>query len=163
MNDQQKIELLRKALVDAEARMTRARMILTDKNPRPECNWGMLDTTSVILPALSATATPPAPADGDRREGDAIGYLSEPSLQTLEAEGFAMLEKAADETATIPLYPHPRAESPSEGEMLAFAVDHGWPHKWNTSAGVKWGYPMRQASADSPLDAIRAAMKEAGS
>ena len=63
MNDQQKIELLRKALVDAEARMTRARMILTDKNPRPECNWGMLDTTSVILPALSATATPPATSE----------------------------------------------------------------------------------------------------
>jgi len=56
MTNEEKIAALREALIDAEKRMTRARRILTDNNPRPECNWGMLDTSSVILSALAATA-----------------------------------------------------------------------------------------------------------
>ena len=32
---------------DAANRMDRARAILTDNNPRPDCNWGMLDTTAL--------------------------------------------------------------------------------------------------------------------
>jgi hypothetical protein len=35
---------MRQVLVSALDRMDRARGILTDNNPRPECNWGMLDT-----------------------------------------------------------------------------------------------------------------------
>ena len=39
-------------------RMDRARRILADGNPRPECNWGMLDTSDI-------RATPPQPASPD--------------------------------------------------------------------------------------------------
>ncbi len=38
---------LREALVGACTRMERARDILTDSNPRPECNWGLLDTKAL--------------------------------------------------------------------------------------------------------------------
>jgi hypothetical protein len=38
---------LREAILDAVTRMQRARDILTDYNPRPECNWDMLDTESL--------------------------------------------------------------------------------------------------------------------
>lgn len=34
-------------LEDAATRMERARGILTDNNPRHECNWGMLDTVEI--------------------------------------------------------------------------------------------------------------------
>jgi hypothetical protein len=37
------IEKLRAALTAACDRMDRARGILTNDNPRPDCNWGMLD------------------------------------------------------------------------------------------------------------------------
>jgi len=37
-------ESIQKTLDSALLRMDRARNILTDGNPRPECNWGMLDT-----------------------------------------------------------------------------------------------------------------------
>jgi hypothetical protein len=42
-------------LSEALDRMDRARSILTDDNPRPECNWGMLDTSDLRarLPAAS--------------------------------------------------------------------------------------------------------------
>ena len=42
---------------EALARMDRARSILTGGNPRPDCNWGMLDTSD--LRAALATATEP--------------------------------------------------------------------------------------------------------
>lgn len=49
LTEQQKVEAernrLRTTLEDAWTRMDRARNILTDGNPRPECNWGMLDTS----------------------------------------------------------------------------------------------------------------------
>lgn len=32
---------------DAAGRMDRARDILTDGKPRPECNWGMLDASGI--------------------------------------------------------------------------------------------------------------------
>jgi hypothetical protein len=35
------------ALAGACSRMDRARAILTDNNPRPECNWGMLNTSDL--------------------------------------------------------------------------------------------------------------------
>lgn len=41
------IERLRAALTTACERMDRARGILTGENPRPECNWGMLDTSDL--------------------------------------------------------------------------------------------------------------------
>lgn len=50
-------ELLREAL----ERMDRARNILTKGKPTPDCNWGMLDTTSL----RAALAQPPAPEQGD--------------------------------------------------------------------------------------------------
>jgi hypothetical protein len=61
------------ALHDAWDRMDRARAILTDSNPRPECNWAMLDTSA----ARAALATPTrivtaAPGDG-RGAQDAYG------------------------------------------------------------------------------------------
>lgn len=34
-------------LIDALTRMDRARAILTENNPRPDCNWGMLDTSDI--------------------------------------------------------------------------------------------------------------------
>lgn len=37
-------ERVRELLEDAWKRMDRARDLLTDGNPRYECNWGMLDT-----------------------------------------------------------------------------------------------------------------------
>ena len=39
------LERTQQALDEALNRMDRARCILTDGNPRPECNWGMLDTS----------------------------------------------------------------------------------------------------------------------
>ena len=44
---------LAEALQSAITRMDRARRILTDNNPRPECNWAMLDADD-IRPALAA-------------------------------------------------------------------------------------------------------------
>ncbi len=38
---------LEAALNNALERMDRARAILTDDNPRPACNWGMLDTSDI--------------------------------------------------------------------------------------------------------------------
>jgi hypothetical protein len=43
----QEREMLLGSLIKACARMDRARGILTDDNPRPECNWGMLDTSDL--------------------------------------------------------------------------------------------------------------------
>ena len=37
-------DALREKVSQLMDRMDRARAILTDNNPRPECNWGMLDT-----------------------------------------------------------------------------------------------------------------------
>lgn len=37
----------RRLLEMAIERMNRARGILTGNNPRPECNWGMLDTSDL--------------------------------------------------------------------------------------------------------------------
>lgn len=42
------IERLRALLKSACERMDRARGILTDYNPRPDCNWGMLETNDLI-------------------------------------------------------------------------------------------------------------------
>ena len=42
----QRILDLRAHLTDLADRAERARNILTDGNPRPECNWGMLDTSA---------------------------------------------------------------------------------------------------------------------
>lgn len=39
--------LLRELLEDAWTRMDRARRVLTNDNPTPLCNWGMLDTSYV--------------------------------------------------------------------------------------------------------------------
>jgi hypothetical protein len=41
------IEELRAALTAACDRMDRARGILTNDNPRPDCNWGMLDASDL--------------------------------------------------------------------------------------------------------------------
>ena len=41
------LERTQRLLERAIERMDRARMILTDGNPRPECNWGMLDTSDL--------------------------------------------------------------------------------------------------------------------
>lgn len=41
------LETTRCKLAHAIARMDRARNILTNGNPTPECNWGMLDTTDL--------------------------------------------------------------------------------------------------------------------
>lgn len=49
---------LREAAQAAMERMERARNVLTDGNPRPECNWAMLDTTE-LRAALSAPSEPP--------------------------------------------------------------------------------------------------------
>ena len=40
----ERVKVLEDALKDALVRMDRARGILTDGKPRPECNWGMLAT-----------------------------------------------------------------------------------------------------------------------
>ena len=45
MSKKKEIRRLTDLLEDAWERMDRARNILTDDNPRPECNWGILDTT----------------------------------------------------------------------------------------------------------------------
>ena len=50
----ERIRVLREALQDALDRMDRARNILTDGKPRPECNWGML-ATEQLRPILEAT------------------------------------------------------------------------------------------------------------
>lgn len=44
-NLQGEVERLRAALDDAWKRMDRARGLLTNGRPTPECNWGMLDTS----------------------------------------------------------------------------------------------------------------------
>lgn len=49
-----RIAELEAALKDACERMTRARMILTDNNPRWDCNWGMLDASN-LTPLLANT------------------------------------------------------------------------------------------------------------
>lgn len=41
------LERTQQLLAIAMERMDRARNILTNGNPRPECNWGMLDTTDL--------------------------------------------------------------------------------------------------------------------
>ena len=49
-------EALLQLLDNALNRMDNARNILTDGNPRPECNWGMLDTSDLRAKLLSMTA-----------------------------------------------------------------------------------------------------------
>ena len=41
-------KLMREALDEAIERMDRARGILTNGAPTPECNWGMLDTADLM-------------------------------------------------------------------------------------------------------------------
>ena len=48
-------ELL-EALKDAAARMSTARNLLTDGNPRPECNWGMLNASDLYAAIAKAAA-----------------------------------------------------------------------------------------------------------
>jgi hypothetical protein len=55
------------ALVEAWERMDRARNILTDGNPRPECNWGMLDT-SEDRKAFAALSQPAAESEAAKNE-----------------------------------------------------------------------------------------------
>lgn len=57
--------LVRAMLHNAMDRMDRARNLLTDGNPRPDCNWGMLDASD-LRKALAAAPTEakPAPAPG---------------------------------------------------------------------------------------------------
>jgi hypothetical protein len=43
----ERLALLEGLLAKAMERMTRARSILTDDRPRPECNWGMLDVSDI--------------------------------------------------------------------------------------------------------------------
>ena len=50
----EQVRVLREALQDASNHMDRARNILTDGKPTPECNWGMLATESARA-ALEAT------------------------------------------------------------------------------------------------------------
>jgi hypothetical protein len=42
-----KVVHLQEVAEAACVRMDRARTILTHGNPRPDCNWGMLDTTDI--------------------------------------------------------------------------------------------------------------------
>lgn len=51
------VGLIRAMLHNAMDRMDRARNLLTDGNPRPECNWGMLDTSD-LRKALASAPTP---------------------------------------------------------------------------------------------------------
>lgn len=62
-------ELLKALLVDAATRMERARNVLTGGNPRPDCNWAMLDTEK-IRAALAAAQTP---MGGERLMADQVG------------------------------------------------------------------------------------------
>jgi hypothetical protein len=77
-------------------RMDRARGLLTDHNPRPMCNWGMLDTTD-----LRAQLATQAPALTDEQEREAFeawsvqeefGYRNEDGeyRDTEEVPGSAM-------------------------------------------------------------------------
>lgn len=47
----------KRVIIEALERMDRARHILTDGNPRPECNWGMLDTADLRAMIEAAKAT----------------------------------------------------------------------------------------------------------
>lgn len=53
--------LVRAMLHNAMDRMDRARNLLTDGNPRPDCNWGMLDASD-LRKALAAAPTEAKPA-----------------------------------------------------------------------------------------------------
>lgn len=52
-------EAMKQALEDAALRMQRARDILTNCKPTPDCNWGVLDTSNLrqVLANLSKEAT----------------------------------------------------------------------------------------------------------
>jgi hypothetical protein len=55
--EREKVRLLRELLIGkngALIRMDRARAILTNDNPTPNCNWGMLDTADLSI-ELTAT------------------------------------------------------------------------------------------------------------
>lgn len=43
------LEELKHRVSDALNRMENARLIITDGNPRPACNWGMLDATDAKI------------------------------------------------------------------------------------------------------------------
>jgi hypothetical protein len=49
---------LEAALLDCVTRMDRARDILTDGKPTPQCNWGMLDTNSARAILAGAPVSP---------------------------------------------------------------------------------------------------------
>ena len=53
----------REALKQAIARMDRARRILTDGNPTPNCNWGMLDAADLREALAAANSAPPSHMD----------------------------------------------------------------------------------------------------
>jgi hypothetical protein len=52
---------LRALLNDALDRMDRARHVLTNGNPRPECNWGVLDTSAARTQLAGSPVSAPAP------------------------------------------------------------------------------------------------------
>ena len=61
--------------------------------------------------------------------------------------------------ATVP----DQSEASEAEAMLAHAQAYGWPAKWQTPDGIKFGYLEQWEGFSEPLDAIRAAMKGAGS
>lgn len=58
------LERTQQLLAIAMERMDRARNILTNGNPRPECNWGMLDTTDL---RSNAEVRGAAPTEGETK------------------------------------------------------------------------------------------------
>jgi hypothetical protein len=76
----------REVVEQALERMDRARRILTGGDPRPNCNWGMLDTTD--LRAALAASTSPAPAVPERKK-----------WSDLPVEGWVVLDRETREWA----------------------------------------------------------------
>jgi hypothetical protein len=109
-----KITIERKALEAALERMDRARAILTDNNPRPECNWGMLDTSDLraALAAQSDTDVQPdepvnfsdvqIPGDDDFNRKHAVwGYTADQMRAYAKAYGAACAAAERERCAKV--------------------------------------------------------------
>ena len=132
------VGLIRAMLHNAMDRMDRARNLLTDGNPRPECNWGMLDTSD--LRKALASAPTPEPISAPTAEPVATWMGTDYEAEKQCFAQLAHLEPGTD------LYATPQSAAtpePSDAERLDAArwrafigLDYALRAEWATNLSL---------------------------
>lgn len=129
--------MLRAALAKAIERMDRARGILTNDNPRPECNWGMLDTSDLRAAPADVVAVPVDDYKETLRivvdaAWLAAGKMCADSAKKYPAQnGFAKGWRAACEALASDMKIIPRSDYEPTKEMCLAGIE-----AWNNTFGT---------------------------